>query len=748
MKKILLILCSVAVVVMSCKKEELEDPTIPPVNPQETTTMQAANVTGVVRTTDGNPLQGVTVKTGTSTTITDARGMFTFMQVSINDNRSVITFSKNGYFSVTRSGEKRDNTTMEVVMQAKGNSTISSQAQFETTVGANLAVGNMKITVTADALMKVDGSTYSGAVTADVLYLDPNNADFAAMMPGSDLAAVRTDNSSVTLLSYGMVEVGLADANGNKLQLRDGITSTMTFPIPTGMETNPPSTIPLWAFDEDKGLWVEEGVATLQNNVYVGEVSHFSWHNLDYPAERVTIKGTVKDCTNQPVAGIKVQVDQTYDYTDINGNYSVYVPENTPVNVVVPSAQYFNYAPEVAIPVAGQQGGSTYTCNITLPCMPRISGSVINSCSNKMYAYVYAVYTVNGVEHTTTPVWVKADGSFLIRIAATATAATLYVNSANNGTHQTRPLTCTGGDLTVGVFEFCESGSPEGVYITYGSTTVPAFINDTTLTVTSGTSLLIGYTSQTAWNVSVAIDDYDPEASFCTAYLSASATQTYSAYSDSLQVEITRANNQMTLTLNGNGIFYENNNDTTCFINGSFSVPILVSGRVTAWNQITGLPTGVPSSAFPMPIDMVGQVYTNNKIEVTNLNYTSFSQSDLTSLQNSLVAGGLQLLTSEDGEYVYWNSTTFVTLVYDLIDTYQLRASITHNISGIGGGGGDGTTNKCWQYTMLIYGQTITDYFWGTEAMMITTKQTLEQQGYSVTYQATTKTEEECNNAN
>lgn len=69
----------------------------------------------------------------------------------------------------------------------------------------------------------------------------------------------------------------------------------MTFPIPETMRDNPPPTIPLWYFDDESGLWVEEGIATLQGDVYVGEVGHFSWHNLDVPAERVSISGKVTD---------------------------------------------------------------------------------------------------------------------------------------------------------------------------------------------------------------------------------------------------------------------------------------------------------------------------------------------------------------------------------------------------------------------------------------------------------------------
>jgi hypothetical protein len=192
--------------------------------------------------------------------------------------------------------------------------------------------------------------------------------DAEQVVPGGDLVAIRSDNSETQLLSYGMTEITLTDNAGNPLQLQDGASSELTFPIPAGMENNPPATIPLWSFDEERGLWVEEGTARLQDNVYVGNVTHFSWHNLDVPAGRVTIKGKVTDCENKPVSYVKVTVDQTVAVTNSRGEYSVFVPANTSVTVTVKSKNYGNYIPEVSHNVPGKQGGTVITQDLVLPC--------------------------------------------------------------------------------------------------------------------------------------------------------------------------------------------------------------------------------------------------------------------------------------------------------------------------------------------------------------------------------------------
>lgn len=170
-------------------------------------------------------------------------------------------------------------------MHEKGNSDISTSATFEANSGRLLTVGDMKVDIPAAKVVKSDGTAYTGTVNADMLYLDPNNETFNEMMPGGDLAAVRTDNSEVQLVSWGMVEVSLTDGSGQCFTMKEDGTSVMTFPIPEGMESNPPETIPLWYFNEETGMWVEEGVARLEGNVYVGEVNHFSWHNLDWPED-------------------------------------------------------------------------------------------------------------------------------------------------------------------------------------------------------------------------------------------------------------------------------------------------------------------------------------------------------------------------------------------------------------------------------------------------------------------------------
>ena len=89
-------------------------------------------------------------------------------------------------------------------------------------------------------------------------------------MPGA-LIGIRTNNQKEILRTFGMAAIEIEDELGNKLQLRIGKEATLTFVIPTNIQSSAPNLIPLWYFDTEIGIWREEGQATKVNNTYVGK---------------------------------------------------------------------------------------------------------------------------------------------------------------------------------------------------------------------------------------------------------------------------------------------------------------------------------------------------------------------------------------------------------------------------------------------------------------------------------------------
>ena len=349
--------------------------------------MEDIALSGIVRDASGTPIEGVSIVSGSSAATTNTDGFFEFDQIQVVSvlNRSVVRFSKAGYFDVVRSmdadDDAADGASWEVVMCKKENNDFTSIKTYSSSSDQTLQAGEMKIDMPQDGY-KVDGTGvgYTGKVKSEMVYLDPNNERFSEMMPGGDLAAVRSDNSSAQLVSYGMTDLNMYAENGDKLQLKDGSKAKLTFPIPAGMGENPPASIPLWSFNEKTGLWEEEGSAQLQGNVYVGEVAHFSWVNLDYPEKQGTVYGYVKDDTGKVLPGVRLSIGQLLASTvsKSDGYYSHEVPANTDFSITVKDLYYGGIDQKVSVKVPALSPGERRQVDITLPHLVRVYGKVMN----------------------------------------------------------------------------------------------------------------------------------------------------------------------------------------------------------------------------------------------------------------------------------------------------------------------------------------------------------------------------------
>lgn len=345
-----------------------------------TDSVSNSHIYGFVSDVDGNALANVLVTSGNDTTVTSESGAYSFDKCRAVNGRCVIKFEENEYFSVVRTadidnGEARVDA---VLMPQDTKEGVTEITRFYNSQGATIKVGNMQITIPANSLVyENDGKPFYGSVFASAYYLNPNSENFTKEMPGGDMSGVTADGKSVILLSYGMVEVTLKDSVNKKLQLKEGAESTLSFPIPEEFSENQKhNEIPLWYFDDEKGTWIEEGIATKNGDSYSGKIKHFSWHNLDYPNRRATICGRVTNKNGTPLPNVLVTISQTSARTDKNGNYCAYVPKNTPVFVTVKPSDYANCPNMPIYNVDGLEAETTFNQDIVLPNMPLIHGKV------------------------------------------------------------------------------------------------------------------------------------------------------------------------------------------------------------------------------------------------------------------------------------------------------------------------------------------------------------------------------------
>jgi hypothetical protein len=127
------------------------------------------------------------------------------------------------------------------------------------------------------------------AITGSITYLDPETDDILST-PGGDLLALPEgadpNDGQVTLETFGMMEFDLVDQDGNAItELATGETAEVCMKATSGLSLG--DTVPLWYYDEDAGLWKEEGQGMVEDRdgelQICGAVGHFSWWNYDQP---------------------------------------------------------------------------------------------------------------------------------------------------------------------------------------------------------------------------------------------------------------------------------------------------------------------------------------------------------------------------------------------------------------------------------------------------------------------------------
>ena len=442
--------------------------------------MTTASFMGVVTPNGWGVLRGVTVTSGNQTTQTDLNGMYKLDRVNVVNGRAVIKFKKQGYMTVVRSVPVQSSVRLDVAMKECDIQSFPSSSAKKLT----LTWGDVPMTVElpADGYVTENGVAFNGAVMAQSVYLDPSDENFPNQMPG-DLSAMRSDESEVQLVSYGMVAVELSDAIGNKLQLAPGKKATLTFPIPERFKSNViRNTIPLWSFNDETGMWVEEGAAIINDagTAYVGEVGHFSWHNLDTPELRATLKVKVLDANGNVVPNVVVNFDgQRTGRTSNDGVASCTVPSNTDMVIWVPSEAYGNYAE-----VMDENGWSsvdetklvkqnvtlapeeTKTITLTMPVkVPVISGKVTNVGSGSQMCIVYIMYG-NGNE--TSNYFTDNEGKFSFLAPAGYRGPATFVAQYGDGYKVQQAITITDEDQVVNLTANTNAQFTPGVVMALG----------------------------------------------------------------------------------------------------------------------------------------------------------------------------------------------------------------------------------------------------------------------------------------
>lgn len=438
-----------------------EQPTETPGNPDD---MKFAALSGVVTYSSqywsgDQPIGGVKVTSGDQTTTTDLNGFYQFDKANVVNGHIIVKFEKDGYNSVVRTVEFEDGVSTRLDASLMEVAPVSFDATTPMTISAGYSyTGAVQIDLKGGYVNKETGAAYTGQVSASTVYLDPDNDGFAKLMPG-DLSALNTSNEAIQLISWGMVSVDLKGSNGEKLQLAEGKPAKVTFPIPDRFKNGSlPASIPLWSFDEATGVWKQEGNATLNGDVYEGEVTHFSWTNLDTPETTAHLKVTVKDSKGNLLANVPVDVDgmRTF-HTKGNGVMKCDVVANTKLKIKIPSS-YCGKELVQEIKIDGQKTGEL---TFTIPGeAPRIYGTVKNNSGSN----ICSLFIVYNMWETTAPVMSDVTGAYSLYGPADYTGAATLCARFGDGSIVKKDFTLTKDDQRIDIEVSVPSGAGTGMF--------------------------------------------------------------------------------------------------------------------------------------------------------------------------------------------------------------------------------------------------------------------------------------------
>jgi len=289
----------------------------------------------IVNYLNGKPLANVEVSIGGCITKTDENGWYSLKDIAENE-RAAVTFKADGFY--------RNSTIIYLKQYVNGTKTVSpnflsypldpydNQESYQSNIDVTLTTqDNASISIPAGVYQDMQGNEYMGDVKAEIAYEDvftsKGRFEFLGTYEGVD-----ANGETVMLRSYGMMVVDIKDSDGRPLKIVDN--ASIKFPAP---KKSAAETIPLWYYDYDKGIWIEEGYATRQDDgSYVGEISHLGAWSLNAPVVeapgRYIGRITYEDGT--PARGIRIlamgenwiQGDLT---TDSEGKFEIKVVPNS-----------------------------------------------------------------------------------------------------------------------------------------------------------------------------------------------------------------------------------------------------------------------------------------------------------------------------------------------------------------------------------------------------------------------------------
>lgn len=407
-------------------------------------------VIGYVFDEDRNPVSNVSITTYAEETKTDVFGVFRLRGTKLDPNGTYIQANHDNYI-IGSDMIYPENALNHSYIQLLS---LSETSSFNSANGAEVtAEGGGKVIFEANSIANEDGSMYSGEVIVTAKRIGPENPDYMDQMPG---ALIAQDNEGYTrvLGTLGMLAVELRSPQGEELNIASGKTARLQFMLSQEQLQNAPNEIPVWYFDHDKAIWIEEGSAQLDGNIYQVDIAHFSFWNCDAPFPLVHVCGNIYYDNGSPVENIKVNVfaeglGTACGYTDSEGRFCGKMPKNVPLKITI----YNPFCPEELQTVdVGPFTQNTELDDIILNTQSFVLFGQV-TCLEGPVTDGYFVISANESESIYS---LNEDGNYEINLSSILCAniesvEVFAVNAANNQASSPVTVSLTNGEINLDI---------------------------------------------------------------------------------------------------------------------------------------------------------------------------------------------------------------------------------------------------------------------------------------------------------
>ena len=258
----------------------------------------------VKESTTGKGIANVKVRIGDASTVTDENGYYTLSSLDASED-AVVTFEKEGYLEGSRhiqlksfSEENNTSNYLEYAMYTY---------DYQYSTKSTKEIRSPRIHLNASAYADMKGNPVDGNISVKLTILDPNEKEFLTAFPG-EFKGIDSNGVTEQFKSFGLISFFIEDMQGNALTLQEGETATLRF-ISVSLKEKP-DTLPLWYYDYEQGVWLEDGYAQLQDDgSYKGEISHFGTWSLNKPLEEEAgiYRGRIVNEDGSPMSDVRLQ---------------------------------------------------------------------------------------------------------------------------------------------------------------------------------------------------------------------------------------------------------------------------------------------------------------------------------------------------------------------------------------------------------------------------------------------------------